>query len=316
MISLIAVDPSFGGSYNLKKAFQAIDDVALICTHLDKWRKREPGTIDYVVGPKGNDVVEASQVVRNSRLVFFVGGTAIDVAKHLDLSENEWGRLNTAAWFTDTPFSWRYDEILNFHDDIRTKKYFVLVDSNYWGYCPEGTIPLEHAISIATKGRRASRLTVVHSPGTVHKRPQKGSDEIEQVIKRLHRLYDFDYKCLMKLPHEECLKEKAQAHIVIDKIIGSYGSDALSKSALEGMAMGAVAFCPFPPNASVITTFSEPPMFKPRTPEELEMALSYALSGPREELERLGDEGRRWIEKYWALENGAWLRYFTRFVDL
>jgi glycosyltransferase involved in cell wall biosynthesis len=72
---------------------------------------------------------------------------------------------------------------------------------------------------------------VVHAPTS----PSiKGTPIIEEALGRLGDRYDFEYRRVIGLPHEEALKVYAQADLVIDQVLsGWYGG-----LAVEVMAMG------------------------------------------------------------------------------
>jgi len=132
------------------------------------------------------------------------------------------------------------------------------------------------------------------------------------VIKRLQLEYDFDYRCLMKLPYKKCLEQQALAHIFIDKI-GLVGV-GLGKSGLEAMASGAVVVSALHETKCTSNFFTPPPVFMVTGEEDLEDTLRTLLE--RKDLADLGHRAREWIAQYWGLENGAWLNYFRRFVNL
>lgn len=76
---------------------------------------------------------------------------------------------------------------------------------------------------------------IVHSPSA---KIAKGSNIINQVVKRLQKQYDFEYIEIHNYTHEECLSYIQNSDIFIDQIIiGSY-----AMAALEAMSFGKPVF--------------------------------------------------------------------------
>ena len=310
MISILARGPAFGAAYNVKKALSVMDATVLICAGADKWRSWPKGTIDAIVTTENAE--RCAQVVRASRFVFLVGGSAVVVLGMLPGYEKWAPELNLAAWFTDTFYRRSYATTNALLHKLGCKKYFLLPDDVQ--YILSGIVPLYHPTSLAYPGNQSGTLTIMHSPGLRSKRRQKGSDAIEQVIRELRAKYKFNYQCLMGLQHEECLQQKRAAHIFIHALPTGH-TKGLAKSGLEAMASGAVTL-------SVLSRFNTkayfdpPPIFEVSGVQDLEKALTYLLDCGKEELQSLGSASRAWIEKYWGVENGAWLRYLRRYIDL
>lgn len=313
MIVVLAVDPSFGGSYNVKKALSEIDETILICISGDKWRRRPKDTIDYLI-TSGN-VARCAKLVRCSRFVFLVGGSAVGVLGKLPRLKKWVRKLNLAVWFTDSYYRENPGRTTRLLESWGCKRYFFLDDAMTIGK-PLGSIPLMQPVSLAYEAVKPETLTVMHSPGTKAKRRQKGSDCIERVVRKLKGCgYEFDYDCLMKLSHEDCLRRKAQAHIFIDKLPTEYNA-TLGKSGLEAMASGAVVVSALNERRCTDAYFKYPPVFRVMDEASLEGVLVRLLTQTHERLQELGQESRAWIEKYWGLENGAWLNYFRGYVGL
>jgi hypothetical protein len=113
------------------------------------------------------------------------------------------------------------------------------------------------------------RIIICHSPGIKGVPNWKGTNQIQEVINNLSKKYKIEYKLLIGLSNEQCIKEKSSAHIFIDQIIkgnkfvdqGRFGNDipykgGLGKSGIEGMCLG----------CCVITSMDEPktePYFPP-----------------------------------------------------
>lgn len=312
MITILAVDPSFGASYNVKKAFQTVDETVLLCTHGDKWRKRSPGTIDVLIDE--SNAKHCVDLVQNSRFVFLVGGSAVGVLERLP-GHDEWIHdLNIAAWFTDSFYRGRAPYVNEKLRQWDCNTHFFLPDDTYYSYLPVNSIPLSQPISLVHRGNQpATPITVVHSPGSPSKYKQKGSAIIQQVITHLQSEYNFTYTCLMRLPHEQCLREIAKAHIFVDKLPSDSSGIGIGKSGLEAMASESVLVSAVH-SSPTQTYFDDPPVFAVTNEISLVHVLTHLLT--HDNLLELGQRSRTWIEKYWGLENGAWMEYFTRYANL
>lgn len=313
MISILAVDPSFGGSQNVKKALSAIDDVALICTHPDKWRKRPAGTTDYML--TAENAKRCAQIVRSSRFVFLAGASATAVLARLPGHEKWIHELNWAAWVTDALYRKEPKFVNTLLSKWGCETFFVLPNDTLIPNVPKGAIPLVHPFSLAYRDNKPKSLIVMHSPGTRIKRQQKGSAAIEQVIQKLQTQYKFQYECLMKLSYAECLKQKVRAHIFIDSL-ASKDHIGLGKSGYEAMASEAVVISAMHDVAFTNPYFGAPPVLAARTGSELEAVLTPLIARGVQALGTRGRTSREWIKTYWGLENGAWLKYFKEFVNL
>jgi len=311
MITILAVDPSFGASYNVKQAFQAVDETMLICTHGDKWRKRPPDTIDTIIDE--SNAKSCADMVRNSRFVFLVGGSAVGVLEKLPGHDDWIHDLNVAVWFTDSFYRERAPYVNEKLKQWGCSTCFFLPDDVYYSQQPPNSIPLLHPISLIYRGNQfPTPITIVHSPGSPSKYKQKGSAIIQQVITHLQPKHNFTYACLMRFPHEQCLREKTKAHIFIDKLPSSY-SCGIGKSGLEAMAAGSVLVSAVHGSPTQVY-FDDPPVFKVTSEINLMHVLTHLLTCGN--LKELGQKSRAWIEKYWGLENRAWMEYFTRYIDL
>lgn len=314
MISILAVDPSFGGSQNVKKALSVLDETVLICTHPDKWRRRPEGTIDAIITPENAE--RCAQVVRASRFVFLAGAQATRVLAQLPGHEKWIHELNWAAWVTDALYRKKPQVVNALLAKWGCETFFVLPNDTLIPNVPRGALPLVHPFSLAYPGNKPETLTVMHSPGTRIKRQQKGSTTIEQVIRKLQSQHKFEYECLMKLPYAKCLEQKVRAHIFIDSLASRGNHIGLGKSGYEAMASEAVVVSAMHDVAFTNPYFDAPPVLAARTGAGLEKVLTPLVAKGTRELRAQGRASRAWIEEYWGLENGAWLKYFRRFVKL
>ena len=123
MISILATDPSFGGSHNVKRALSVLDKTVLICTHPDKWRGRPAGTIDAIITKE--NAKKCAQTVKSSRFVFLVGGSAIRVIRQLPGYSTWAPKLNLVAWATDSYYRERHKEVNRTLKALRCMSYRV-----------------------------------------------------------------------------------------------------------------------------------------------------------------------------------------------
>ncbi|HEY5562650.1 MAG TPA: glycosyltransferase [Clostridiaceae bacterium] len=133
-----------------------------------------------------------------------------------------------------------------------------------------------------------NELCIVHAPTS----PEiKGTSAVLKVIEELRDKYAFTFKLVQGVSHSEAREIYEEADIVIDQLcIGSYG--LLS---IEAMAMG----------KTVITFISD--IMKENYPKELPIIsanpdnlkekLDYLIRN-KDSLEKIGEEGRAYVEKY------------------
>ncbi|WP_040203295.1 glycosyltransferase family 4 protein [Neobacillus jeddahensis] len=135
---------------------------------------------------------------------------------------------------------------------------------------------------------KKERPLILHAPTN----PDfKGTFYIEATIERLKAEYDFDYRRIEKMNHEEVIKLYKHADIIIDQVLcGSYGllsveSMALGKPVLTYIRSDLIAS--FPAELAIVNT----------NPDNLYEQAKRLLDHP--ELRReLGIKGRAYAEKY------------------
>ncbi|ULL19450.1 glycosyltransferase [Paenibacillus sp. H1-7] len=135
---------------------------------------------------------------------------------------------------------------------------------------------------------RKVKPLVVHAPTS----PEiKGTRYVLEAVENLQKKYDFDFKLVKDMSHEEAKKVYKQADIIVDQLkLGSYGV-----LALEAMAMG----------KPVITYINE--FMRDYYPKDLPI-VSANTENVGDELEKLlvdddlrsilGDRGRKYVEKH------------------
>jgi Glycosyltransferase len=132
------------------------------------------------------------------------------------------------------------------------------------------------------------KLLIVHAPTA----PEfKGSNYILKAIEELKMKYDFDFKIVQGVAHEDAVKIYQQADLIIDQIlIGSYGVFAV-----ESMAMGKPIICwisdfmkdKYPKELPIISA----------NPDTIKEKIEYAINN-KDMLRELGSKGRKYVEKY------------------
>ena len=140
---------------------------------------------------------------------------------------------------------------------------------------------------------------VVHAPSN---RSVKGTEYIIAAVEELSSDYDFDFKLVENTSQEEAFKIYSQADVVIDQLfIGTYG--VLS---IEAMALGKPVMAFIRPDLT--QTYPDWLPVVSVTKETIKDRLSYLLDNPAER-ERLGREGRRYVETYHDYKKIAKLLY-------
>lgn len=132
------------------------------------------------------------------------------------------------------------------------------------------------------------KLLIVHAPTSSE---IKGTEYILQAIKDLQNNYEFDFKLVENMLHEDAVKIYKKADLIIDQIlVGSHGVFSV-----EAMALGKPVIC-------WISEF-----MKSKYPEELpiisanphnikEKIEEFLLN--RELIKEYGEKGRKYVEKY------------------
>lgn len=144
----------------------------------------------------------------------------------------------------------------------------------------------------AYPSRKVNRPLIVHAPT---QQDFKGTAAIEAAIQELQKSYDFEYKRIEKMNHEQAVQLYRTADLVVDQIrCGSYG--LLS---VEAMALGkpVVSYI----RSDLVEKFpSELPIMN-ANPDNVITAIQVFLENPYL-YEELGRKGRAYAEKYHAKE--------------
>lgn len=142
--------------------------------------------------------------------------------------------------------------------------------------------------SITNLNNLNKKPLIVHAPTS----PEiKGSDYIITAIEKLKLKYNFDFKLVKGVAHEEAKKIYEKADLIIDQILaGSYGVFAV-----ESMAMGKPVIChisdfmkeKYPVELPIIIA----------NPDNIEKKIEYCLKNI-DSLREIGLKGRQYVEKY------------------
>lgn len=315
MITVFAYDTSFGNAHLVKKAFSVLDDTALVTFDVDPWRSEIQEDVDAILMRDGPEKCQTYLDYADKH--FLIGASSLKILDAIGCEQLK----DAVIWYTDSPYL-RQSEV---YDGEATaygvKKVFAMPDLMH--LAPEGTRPLLHPIKMNHffNGNRGDEKRIVaHSPGDNIKRQQKGSDEIESAIINVMSSYDLSYRCIMHVSHRQCLEEKAQAHIFIDKLVTvdetckrlRFG---LGKSGLEAMALGCVTMCAMHLSSFTDGYFDRPPVVKVNEADDIDIELRHLIEMSFDDLEEWGEKGQDWIAQYWGLENGAWLRYYENLCN-
>ncbi len=128
----------------------------------------------------------------------------------------------------------------------------------------------------------------------------KSYPEVLKIVKQAQKVVDFDFRVVTNTPHEECLKLKQQADIVIDDV----ATGSMHLSALEGLSQGAVVLSYLDNtvynNFLNLTGSKELPVVNVRL-KEMKQAL-IDLVKDKDLRKDLSDYSRYWIENYYSEE--------------
>jgi glycosyltransferase involved in cell wall biosynthesis len=132
------------------------------------------------------------------------------------------------------------------------------------------------------------KMLIVHAPTS----PEiKGTSYILKAVEELKEKYDFEFKLVQGMPHEQATKIYEKADLIIDQILcGGYGVFAI-----ESMAMGKPVICwiddfmkeKYPKELPIISA----------NPDNIKEKIEYAIKN-KDMLKEVGIKGRRYVEKY------------------
>lgn len=316
MIAVVAHSPGFGAAYNIAPALrQHWQEAMLICREKDGYREWEP---DITLRPlrAGDNWTDLpalevlAKVIERAEITFIVGESGLRWFAELQ-REMALRTRRIIAFIVDTAYAHDPRAANRIMAELGIKTVFVL--PNLIPCAPLEAIPMWMPVSLPETIHKAERLTIVHSPGTIKKRAQKGTAIIERAIDRLHAGgADFDYETLIGLPQAEVLRRKARAHIVIDQIAPQDCEHGLGLSGLEGLACGAVTISAMPFEGNTAGYIPSPPVYPAYSEAELMAVLASLLGRAAHDLALEGQRGRVWAERHIAF--APWVDYLRRYL--
>lgn len=175
--------------------------------------------------------------------------------------------------------------------------YCVVADSELYCYVKDfykKVILIPQAIDLdkykisTSDNKKNEKFTIVHAPTN---RQTKGTSFIINAVEKLKCKYDFEFKLVENLSHEEAKKIYENADLIIDQVlIATHGLFSL-----ECMAMGKPVICYisdfmktcYPKDIPIISV----------GPDEIETKLEFILNN-KEMLDPIGANGRKYVEAY------------------
>jgi glycosyltransferase involved in cell wall biosynthesis len=134
------------------------------------------------------------------------------------------------------------------------------------------------------------RLRVVHAP---RNRWFKGTEQVIAAVERARRRVDLDFDLVEGVTHEEAVRRKRAANVLIDHVGEAEGTTGYGMNSLEALAMGIPCMTSMIP---AYEAFLGPHPFLVTTPETLEAQL-VELAGDPAPLRERAVAGRAWVER-------------------
>lgn len=292
-IALIAIDPSFGASANLVNALrQAGHSVLPIFKNRDPkefWK-----TVEHPLYADG--YLWSADIFKGIEHNIYVGSNAY---KWYQTAKD----IPTTVILTDTHYIENHKR-LNAEFEAAGVTVFAMPDLYPYR---EGkpTLPYYPPFSLEhIPIKKNKHFTICHSPGDKAASNKKGSIEIRKAVERFMKQYpETEYLELTGLSHEECLRQKAKAHVFIDQMVpeGSmpHGyKGGIGKSGVEAMHLGCLVFTSG--NRMQHSNMPTPPIMY------LDVGILYtAIAGEYLDFELCKSNGRScwyWAKKYTSYE--------------
>jgi glycosyltransferase involved in cell wall biosynthesis len=133
------------------------------------------------------------------------------------------------------------------------------------------------------------RLRVVHAP---RNRWIKGTETLLATVERARRRADFEFDLIEGVTHEEAIRRKRAANLLIDQIGENSATTGYGMNSLEALALGIPCMTSM---TDPYREFLEPHPFLLTTPETLESQLAALAEDPHVLAER-ARRGREWVE--------------------
>jgi hypothetical protein len=304
-IAILVHGPDFACSENLTKAFALWGETRLISIHPSDWRDYDPGLLVH----DDETLEEARAIVEIADLIVLGDATSFYTLARVS-PRRQWlkwaNRKNLSVFFGDSAYFKypRYFDGLCMEAGI-FQAFFL---PNLIPFTSLKAIPLHHPMPVMVSDK-AEKLTVMHAPGRDGKAAQKGTVEIEEVVAELQEEMDFDYRRLMYLTLEECLRIKATAHVVVDQLPPPGLPSGLGRTGLEALAAASAVVTSMYDESLVDGFFPYPPAMPIHSQDDLRKVLRRLLEDA-EQLSAIRDQSIAWAMENVELE--PWLRYVGR----
>ncbi|WP_205683807.1 glycosyltransferase family protein [Brevibacillus migulae] len=142
---------------------------------------------------------------------------------------------------------------------------------------------------------KKAKPLIVHAPTSPY---VKGTEHILKAVQSLQGTYDFDFKLIQRMSHEEAKMWYSQADLIIDQLcLGSHGLFAI-----ESMALGKPVICwisdymkeHYPAELPLIAA----------NPDTIQSTLAHLLQN-QELLPEIGKQGRMYVERYHDMKTNS-----------
>ena len=234
---------------------------------------KKPCLIDFC----GSDIRNCENACKNNPFLCSALREEDNLHKPSMLSLSE--SLERQAFFSKNGFDCviRKPELsLHIDKNYFPKPYYVMSPLILKDYLPNYPDPNNH------------RPLVVHCPS---KQSTKGTKYINEVVERLKKIYDFEFKILHGISHKELLAVMRSCDIVLDQFtLGDYGIIST-----EAMAMGKPSVCWLRPEILSLLP-AEIPIVNADL-NNLEEVLGKLIKEPHLRYE-IGLQSRKYIEKH------------------
>lgn len=312
MIAVVAHSPGFGAAYNIVVALrQHWQEATLVCYEKDGYREWEPDIALRAMGAEAAMAVLA-ETIEHADMTLAIGETGLRLL--LSIENVDWLRTKRiAAFMVDTAYARNPRAANAIIRELGVTAVFAL--PNLIPCAPSWAVPMWMPIAMPENIHKAERVTIVHSPGTLKKRAQKGSDLIERMIDRLRDDgAAFDYETLMGLPQAEVMRRKARAHVVIDQVARQDCEHGLGLSGLEGLACGAVTLSAMPYEGNTAGFIPSPPVIPVYSEIRLLDELSQLMEQSSTDWANEARRAREWAEQHVAF--APWVEYLRRYLPI
>jgi hypothetical protein len=304
MITILALNPTFGAAYNLRRAFSMWEETRLITleTH-PLW----PGEEDIILTRANADYCRS--LIESSRFTMIADAAGLGVSLDLLMPT----KANWVAFWGDTAYWQEPHYFKHIAEMLEVKTTFAMMD--LMDKAAAWAVPLCHPVlDFGWDIDKPYPLQIMHSPRTENKRKLKGTDKIERVVDQLKQEFpDLVYTSLLNLPWRECLAQKRKAHIFIDQIPDIDMPAGLGRSGEEALAFGSVVITALRGEEYLEGFFPAPPVVKAYDENGLYQELR-TLCLDRARVIEWGKHSRQWAEKYLLFP--GWLGYVGEHLRL